>query len=41
MLARYPQAQVTLLEGGDHALSDFSAHLATIARFLQLASGTD
>jgi len=41
MLARYPQAQVTLLEGGDHALSDFPAHLATIARFLQLASGTD
>ncbi len=41
MVARYPQAQLTLLEGGDHALSDFPAHLETIARFLQLASGTD
>ncbi|PVY58340.1 MULTISPECIES: YqiA/YcfP family alpha/beta fold hydrolase [unclassified Simplicispira] len=41
MVARYPQAEVHLLEGGDHALSDFPAHLETIARFLQLASGTD
>jgi len=40
MVARYPQAEVHLLEGGDHGLSDFSTHLPTIARFLRLASGT-
>lgn len=37
MLARYPQAQVTLLEGGDHGLSDFARHLPDVARFLRLA----
>ena len=37
MLARYPQAQVTLLEGSDHGLSDFAQHLPAVARFLQLA----
>ena len=37
MLARYAQAQVTLLEGGDHALSDFAQHLPAVARFLRLA----
>jgi predicted esterase YcpF (UPF0227 family) len=36
MTARYAGAQVRLLEGGDHALSDFDAHLPHILRFLQL-----
>lgn len=37
MVARYPQAQLRLLEGGDHALSDFDHHLPAIVEFLQLA----
>jgi hypothetical protein len=37
MVARYPAAQLTLLEGGDHALSDFGDHLPAVAQFLQLA----
>ena len=37
MVARYPAAQVTLLEGGDHALSDFADHLPAVAGFLRLA----
>lgn len=37
MVARYPAAQLRLLEGGDHALSDFEPHLEPIARFLHLA----
>ena len=37
MVARYPQAEVCLLEGGDHALSNFTEHLEPITRFLQLA----
>jgi predicted esterase YcpF (UPF0227 family) len=38
MLARFQGAQVVLLEGGDHALSDFeTAHLPTVLRFLGLA----
>ncbi|ART47300.1 YqiA/YcfP family alpha/beta fold hydrolase [Acidovorax carolinensis] len=37
MVARYPAAQLTLLEGGDHALSDFDAHLPAVAEFLRLA----
>ncbi len=36
MAARYAGAQIRLLEGGDHALSDFDAHLPPILRFLQL-----
>jgi predicted esterase YcpF (UPF0227 family) len=36
MHARYAGCHVRLLEGGDHALSDFDAHLPSIARFLQL-----
>ena len=36
MLARYPGAQIRLLEGGDHALSDFEAHLPTVLAFLGL-----
>lgn len=34
MAARYAQARISLLEGGDHALSDFESHLPAIARFL-------
>lgn len=36
MTARYPQAQLTLLEGGDHAVSDFHQHLDAVLDFLQL-----
>ena len=38
MLARYPGAQIRLLEGGDHALSDFEVHLPAVLNFLGLAS---
>lgn len=34
MLARYPQARVKLLEGSDHALSDFDQHIAEVFDFL-------
>ena len=37
MAARYAGARVRLLEGGDHALSDFDAHLPAILEFLDLA----
>jgi len=37
MSGRYPAAQQVLLEGGDHALSDFPAHIGTVARFCGLA----
>jgi predicted esterase YcpF (UPF0227 family) len=37
MTARYPGVAMKLLAGGDHALSDFDAHLDEILRFLQLA----
>jgi uncharacterized protein len=37
MAARYAGARVELLEGGDHALSDFDTHLPLILDFLQLA----
>ena len=36
MAARYADAQLLLLEGGDHALSDFDAHLPVILEFLDL-----
>jgi predicted esterase YcpF (UPF0227 family) len=36
MVARYPGARLHLLEGGDHALSDFDAHLPLITDFLSL-----
>ena len=37
MLARFPGAQLRLIDGGDHALSDFSAtHLEPVCDFLQL-----
>lgn len=37
MVARYHQADISLLEGGDHGLSDFAQHLPAVAQFLQLA----
>ncbi len=37
MAARYAGAHLHLLEGGDHALSDFDAHLPLILDFLDLA----
>ena len=37
MSARYPLAQQVLIDGGDHALSDFDAHLARVLAFLGLA----
>ncbi len=36
MVERYRGASVKLLEGGDHALSDFDDHLPDLVRFLQL-----
>ena len=36
MLDRYRQGTVLLLEGGDHALSDFAQHLPTILAHLNL-----
>ncbi|MBX3637258.1 MAG: esterase [Rubrivivax sp.] len=37
MVARYPGARLRLLEGGDHALSDFDEHLPLITDFLGLS----
>lgn len=37
MTARYAGARIRLLEGGDHALSDFDAHVPEILDFLALA----
>ena len=36
MSARYAGCTVRLLEGGDHALSDFAEHLPEVTRFLGL-----
>jgi predicted esterase YcpF (UPF0227 family) len=36
MSSRYAGAAMELLEGGDHALTDFQSHLSRIARFLGL-----
>lgn len=38
MLARYEGATIKLLEGSDHALSDFDEHLADILGFLELTA---
>ena len=38
MTRRYAGANLRLLEGGDHALSDFEAHLPAILDFLDLAA---
>ena len=37
MSARYAGSRIKLLEGGDHALSDFDEHLPDILHFLQLS----
>jgi predicted esterase YcpF (UPF0227 family) len=37
MTGRYPGAKIKLLEGGDHALSDFDAHMDEVLAFLHLA----
>ena len=37
MVGRYPGARIELLEGGDHALSDFESHLRGVLDFLQLS----
>jgi predicted esterase YcpF (UPF0227 family) len=37
MNARYANAQQVLIEGGDHALTDFDAHLPRVLAFLGLA----
>jgi uncharacterized protein len=37
MTARYAGARIKLLEGGDHALSDFEAHMDEVITFLNLA----
>jgi predicted esterase YcpF (UPF0227 family) len=36
MVGRYPGATIRLLDGGDHALSDFDDHLPHLLRFLNL-----
>lgn len=36
MVARYPHAALRLLEGGDHAVSDFDHHLGAVLAFLGL-----
>ncbi len=38
MLARYPGAALRLVEGSDHALSDFDDHLPHLLRFLHLCN---
>ena len=37
MTGRYKDAHIRLLEGGDHAISDFDTHLPAILDFLNLA----
>ena len=37
MTGRYPGARIKLLEGGDHAISDFERHLPAAMDFLDLA----
>ncbi len=37
MTARYPGVQLCLLDGSDHGLSDFAAHVDGVMRFLDLA----
>ncbi len=37
MVARYPEAQQRVLQGGDHALSSFPEHLDEVLRFCDLA----
>jgi uncharacterized protein len=37
MVGRYPGSRIKLLEGGDHALSDFDDHIEEVLAFLDLA----
>lgn len=37
MVARYAGAQIRLIEGSDHAISDFDDHLPAVLHFLKLA----
>lgn len=37
MVARYPGSKIRLLEGSDHALSDFAEHMDEVLAHLQLA----
>ena len=37
MTSRYPGAQIKLIEGGDHALTDFDEHIDEVFSFLDLA----
>lgn len=37
MVQRYPQAQQYIIEGSDHAISDFAQHLPVLMAFLELA----
>jgi predicted esterase YcpF (UPF0227 family) len=37
MTGRYPGARIKLLEGGDHAISDFESHLPEVMGFLGLS----
>ena len=37
MTGRYPGAQIRLLEGSDHAISDFDQHIDAVFDFLELA----
>jgi predicted esterase YcpF (UPF0227 family) len=41
MNARYSGCHIRLLQGGDHALSDFDAHLPHLLTFLGLSTGED
>ena len=36
MVQRYPQARQHIVEGGDHAISDFARHLPVLVEFLDL-----
>ncbi|SEK59888.1 hypothetical protein SAMN05216359_102337 [Roseateles sp. YR242] len=38
MVGRYPGSEIRLLEGGDHALSDFDDHLEALTAFLGLSA---
>ncbi|MBA3593566.1 MAG: esterase [Polaromonas sp.] len=37
MIGRYPGVRIKLLEGGDHAISDFDSHLPEVMEFLGLS----
>jgi uncharacterized protein len=37
MVARYPGIRIKLLEGSDHGLTDFDAHVEDVLDFLKLA----